>query len=90
MRIVESERVRRVHFLIRRVAGNRHVQRVVEEAREPEPKVQRVWDPPELQSNGIWFLRPVNSLPTVYNAYQLRARSDEDPKDLTADGREGM
>jgi hypothetical protein len=81
---------RRVVAQIGRVAGNRHVQRVVEGSREPEPKVQRVWDPPELQSNGIRFLRQVNSLPTVYNDYELRARSDEDPNDLTAYGREGM
>lgn len=81
---------RQVVAQIGRVAGNRHVQRVVEGSREPEPKVQRVWDPPELQSNGIRFLRQVNSLPTVYNDYELRARSDEDPNDLTAYGREGM
>jgi hypothetical protein len=81
---------RRVAAQIGRVAGNRHVQRVVEASRDPEPKVQRVWDPPELQGNGIRFLQQISSLPTVYNDYELRARSDEDPNDLTAYGREGM
>ena len=80
----------RVASQIGRIAGNRHVQRVVAASLDQRPRIQRVWDPPELQGNGIRFLQQVNSLSTVYNDYELRARSDEDPNDLTAYGREGV
>jgi hypothetical protein len=79
---------RRVASQIGRIAGNRHVQRVVAASRSREPKIQRVWDPPELQANGIQFLQEVGRISSVYNDYELRARSDENSEDLTSYGRE--
>ena len=81
---------RQVASQIGQIAGNRHVQRVVQAVRGREPTVQRVWDPPELLGNGIRFLQSVGNVPTVYNDYELRARSDEETGDLTSYGFEGL
>jgi hypothetical protein len=81
---------RQVASQIGQIAGNRHVQRVVQAAHGRQPIVQRVWDPPELQASAIRFLRAVGQATAAYNDYELRAQSDEETGDLTSYGSEAM